>query len=81
VVLEIDCLGGDAVSTEEIYLNVLRLRGEKPVVACVNNWGLSGGYYVQVASNFIYAKPTSLIGSVGAWVWLPEQEELFEDIS
>ena len=81
VALEIDCTGGGAVSAEEVYLNVLRLRSKKPVVAYVNLWSLSGGYYIAVASNFIYAKPTSQVGSVGVWVLLPpEREELYEDV-
>lgn len=81
VVLEIDSPGGGAVSTEEVYLNLLRLKSQKPVVAYVNLWSLSGGYYIAVASNFIYAKPTSQIGSIGVWVSLPpEREELEEDV-
>ena len=81
VVIEIDCTGGGAVSTEEVYLNILRLREKKPVVAYINLWSLSGGYYIAVASNFIYAKPTSQVGSVGVWVSLPpEQEKLYEDV-
>lgn len=81
VVLEIDCTGGSAVSTEEVYLSVLRLREKKPVVAYINLWSLSGGYYITVASNFIYAKPTSQIGSIGVLASLPpEREELSEDV-
>lgn len=80
VVLEIDTPGGWAVSTEEIYWNILRLREKKPVVAYINLIGASGGYYISVASNYIYAKPTSMIGSVGASVWLPRREEIYEDL-
>lgn len=81
VVLEIDCVGGGAVSAEEVYLNILRLREKKPVVASINRWSLSGGYYVAVASNFIYAKPTSQVGSVGVLASLPpEREKLYEDV-
>jgi len=80
VVLQIDSPGGLAVTTEQIYLDVLRLRQQKPVVTSIGTAGASGGYYIAVASNFIYAEPTSMIGSVGAWVTLPEPEELDEDI-
>ncbi|MBI2860794.1 MAG: S49 family peptidase [Chloroflexi bacterium] len=81
VVLEIDSPGGDAVSTEEVYLSVLRLKGQKPVAASVNLWSLSGGYYIAAASNFIYAKPTSMIGSIGVRGSLPEERSaLSEDV-
>jgi protease-4 len=81
VVLEIESPGGGVTSTEEIYLDILRLREEKPVVASIGLGALSGGYFVAVASNYIYAKPTSFIGNVGVWTTLPpEREELSEDI-
>ena len=80
VVLRIDTSGGEASAIEEIYLDLLRLRQQKPVVVSVGTIAASGGYYVAVASDFIYADPTSQIGSIGAWVSLPQTEELDEDI-
>lgn len=80
VVLQIDSPGGLASAIEPIFLDVLRLRAEKPVVASVGMTALSGGYYIAVAANFIYALPTSLLGSVGAWVILPRPVEPHEDI-
>lgn len=66
VVVEIDSLGGEVSSVEEVYLHMLRLRQTKPVVAYINVWGVSGGYYVASAANYIYAKPSSHLGNVGA---------------
>ncbi len=79
VVLQIDSPGGAAFVFEQIYLDVLRLRQQKPVVTSIGGMGASGGYYIAVASNFIYAEPSSLIGSIGARVLLPIPEELDED--
>ncbi len=79
VVLQIDSPGGGVSVIEQIYLDVLRLRGQKPVVACIGARGASGGYYIAVASNLIYAQPTSQIGSIGALVGLPSPAELDED--
>ena len=80
VVLIIDSPGGGASATEQLYLDVLRLRQQKPVVASIGTMAASGGYYIAVASNFIYAEPTSQIGNIGAWTSLPRPEELDEDI-
>jgi len=80
VVLEIDSPGGEASVVEGIYLALLRLREEKPIVASINQRGASGGYYIALASNFIYAKPDSEIGSIGAWTSLPYPEMPSEDI-
>jgi len=80
VVLQIDSPGGGASAAEQVYLNVLQLRQQKPVVASVGTAAASGGYYIAVASNSIYAEPTSQLGSIGAWVSLPSPEELDEDV-
>ena len=80
VVLRINSPGGGVSATEQIYLDVLRLRQQKPVVVSVGTTATSGGYYIAVASNFIYAEPTSQLGNVGAWVNLPSPEELDEDV-
>ncbi len=80
VVLQIDSPGGSAGVVEQIYLDLLRLRQCKPVVASVGASAASGGYYIAVAANIVYAEPTSILGSVGAWMGLPRPEELDEDI-
>ncbi len=64
VVLRIDSPGGYADLIEEIYLDILELKKVKPVVASVTT-ALSGGYYIAVAADYIYAAPTSFVGNVG----------------
>ncbi len=81
LVLEIDCVGGGTAPTEEVFFNILRLKSKKPVVAYVNLWSLSGGYHIAAAANYIYAKPSSLVGNVGVWASLPpEREDLTENV-
>lgn len=75
VVLQINSPGGYVVTTEQIYLDVLRLRQQKPVVASVQMIAASGGYYIAVAANFIYALPTSEVGSIGVRSGLPFPEQ------
>ncbi len=79
VILQIDSPGGAVSLIEQVYLDALRLRRQKPMVASIGGRGASGGYYIAVASNFIYAVPTSQIGSIGAWSKLPSPEKLDED--
>ncbi len=80
VVLQIDSPGGSASAIEPIYLDILQLRQRKPVVAYIGARGASGGYYIAVASNFIYAGPSSSVGSIGVIGVLPTPEEPDEDI-
>jgi len=64
VVLMVDSGGGFADYVEEIYLDLLELKAKKPLVASVIT-ALSGGYYIAVAADFIYALPTSYVGNIG----------------
>jgi protease-4 len=79
VVLQINSPGGAASAIEPIYLEVLRLRQQKPVVTYIGTVGASGGYYIAVASNFIYAVPSSSVGSIGVITTLPTPESLDEN--
>lgn len=80
IVLQIDSPGGSASTIEPIYLDILQLRQHKPVVAYIGARGASGGYYIAVASNFIYAGPSSSIGSIGVIGVLPTPERPDENI-
>ncbi len=64
VVVAIDSPGGTVDDVEGIYLDLLRLGEEKPLVASVT-LALSGGYYIAVAADYIYTLPTSMVGNVG----------------
>jgi len=64
VVLRIDSPGGYSYLIEQIYLDLLELKKEKPIVSSVAG-ALSGGYYIAVAADYIFAHPTSMVGSVG----------------
>lgn len=79
IVLQIDSPGGSASSIEPIFLDVLELKQHKPVVAFIGSIGASGGYYIAVASNLIYAGPSSTIGSIGVIGSLPTAEALDEN--
>jgi len=79
VVVEIDSPGGEASVVEEIFMELLELRKLKPVVASIDSSAASGGYYIAAAANFIYCKPDSEVGSIGAWSILPQPQEISED--
>jgi protease-4 len=75
VVLMIDSEGGVSSYVEEIYMDLLSLRETKPVVASIVGLGVSGSYYIAVASNYIFTESTSSVGSVGVVGTLPERVE------
>ncbi|MCB0110812.1 MAG: S49 family peptidase [Caldilineaceae bacterium] len=65
VVLEIDSPGGLATSSENLFYSLLELRDEKPLVVTIDSIAASGGYYMAIAANEIFAAPSSYVGNVG----------------
>jgi protease-4 len=65
VTMEISSPGGDVGSTEKLYHTMLQLRQRKPVVVAIDGIAASGGYYMAVAGNKIYAPASAFVGNVG----------------
>ena len=80
VVLAFDSPGGTVVDTEAIYFELTKLREKKPVVTAVNGMAASGAYYLSVNTDYIYAKPTSLVGNIGVIGYLPPAPFIIEDV-
>ncbi|WP_299295298.1 S49 family peptidase [uncultured Tateyamaria sp.] len=67
VALEINSPGGSPVQSSLIGARIRRLAEEKdvPVLAFVEDVAASGGYWLAVAADEIYADPSSVVGSIG----------------
>ena len=75
VVLVINSGGGTAPASEELYLQVRRTARQMPVVAAVDGVAASGAYYAALPSDRIFAKPSSIVGSVGVLSTRPTEAE------
>ncbi|MDM8518518.1 S49 family peptidase [Anaerolineales bacterium HSG6] len=71
VVVQIDSPGGEVVAGQNMYMELQNLRREMPVVGSIDNIAASGGYYIAMAVDPIFAKPSSNIGNVGVWSYAP----------
>lgn len=81
VVMRINSPGGVVAPTQELHDAVLRLRqAGKPVVASLGSVAASGGYYVAVACDQIYANPGTLTGSIGVIMQLANVEQLMKKV-
>jgi protease IV len=81
VVLRINSPGGVVAPTQEIFNAIRRLReAKKPVVASLGSVAASGGYYVAVAADRIYASPGTLTGSIGVVMQLANLEGLLKKV-
>jgi protease IV len=81
VVLRINSPGGVVGPTQEIFSAVERVRSAgKPVVASLGAVAASGGYYVAVAANRIFASPGTLTGSIGVIMQMANAEGLLKKV-
>ncbi len=65
IVILVNSGGGGAASSESLYLETSAIARKMPVVASVDSTAASGAYQAIVPSDYIYAKPSSIVGSVG----------------
>jgi protease-4 len=76
VVLRIDSGGGSMLASEVIRQEVEALQAAgKPVVASFSSVAASGGYYIAMNANEIWAEPTTITGSIGVFGMLPTFEK------
>jgi protease-4 len=80
VVIVMNSPGGTVVDTESVYLELARLRETKPVVTMIEGMAASGGYYLSVGTDYIFAKPSSLVGNIGIIGYLPSEPSVMEEI-
>jgi protease-4 len=81
VVLRVNSPGGVVAPTQEIFSAIQHARkAGKPVVASLGAVAASGGYYVAVAADRIYANPGTLTGSIGVVMQLANIEGLLKKV-
>jgi len=78
VVLRVDSPGGSMFASEVIYdqLEVLKAAG-KPFVVSMGSVAASGGYYISMLADEIWASATTLSGSIGVGALFPTFQRAF----
>jgi protease-4 len=72
VVLRVDSPGGSAFASEVIRNEVEALQeAGKPVVASMSSVAASGGYWISMAADRIYANTATITGSIGIFGMFP----------
>lgn len=80
VLVRIESPGGAVTPSEEIYTALARLAETRPVVASMGSMAASGGYMVALPAKAIVANPTTLTGSVGVRMEMPNLQALMDKI-
>ena len=65
VIVAINSPGGTTAGGEELYEALGQLRAAKPVVAVIGELGASAAYMTAIASDRIFARRLSIVGSIG----------------
>merc|ERR1711871_1535449 len=65
LVLRIDSPGGSALASDLMWREIRALAEEKPVIASQVDVAASGGYYLSMACDAIFAEELTVTGSVG----------------
>ncbi|MGC9512430.1 MAG: signal peptide peptidase SppA [Fidelibacterota bacterium] len=82
LILHINSPGGGTAASQELYYAVKRIKEEYdyPVISVLSSLGASGGYYVALATDSIYALPGTLTGSIGVIMDFPQWTEVMDKI-
>ncbi|RYE86261.1 MAG: signal peptide peptidase SppA [Hyphomicrobiales bacterium] len=65
VIVAINSPGGTTAGGEELYEAISALREKKPVVAVISELGASAAYMTAIATDRIFARRLSIVGSIG----------------
>ncbi len=79
VVVRVNSPGGSALASDIIWKAARRCAKEKPLIASMGNVAGSGGYYVSIPADVIFADEATITASIGVvggkFIW----RELMED--
>jgi protease IV len=81
VVLRVNSPGGSAFASELIRreLELTRAAG-KPVVVSMGDVAASGGYWISMSADEVWADPSTITGSIGVFGMLPTAERAMEKV-
>lgn len=69
ILIRIDSPGGSVIASEVVWREVIKAKEKgKPVVVSMSSLAASGGYYISMGADRIFAQPATLTGSIGVVV-------------
>jgi protease IV len=80
VILRINSPGGAVGPTQEIYSEIKKLKKSKKVYVSMGSVCASGGYYLAVTGEKVYASPSTITGSIGVIMEQAVVEDLMKKI-
>lgn len=78
VVLRINSPGGSANASDEILFELSELKKKKPLIVSFGDVAASGGYYIAMEADKIFAQANTITGSIGVYSTIPNFKNLSE---
>ena len=76
VVLRVNSPGGSANASDEILYELQQLKQKKPLIISFGDYAASGGYYISMAGDRIFAQNNTITGSIGVFGVIPDAKNL-----
>lgn len=80
IVFRVDSPGGFALAAEEILHSANKTAKKKPIIVSMGNVAASGGYFISMAADKLYADAGTITGSIGIYGGKLSLEKLYEKI-
>ena len=82
VILKVDSPGGSVTASDILYNEIVafKQKTKAKVVVAMMGVAASGGYYISLPADYIFAHPTSVTGSVGVLFLRPDVAGLMDKI-
>lgn len=80
VLLRVDSPGGGAAASQEVYDALTRVAKKRPVAVSMGSMAASGGLMVSMAGERIFANPSTVTGSIGVRMDIPQLQGLLGKI-
>ncbi len=82
IIIEINSPGGSSATSQEIFemIKWIKNKYKKPIFIAMKSVAASGGYYVAIAADSIFALPSTLTGSIGVIMDFPQWEKALNKI-
>lgn len=80
VLVRVDSPGGGAAASQELFDSIQRLAKSKPVVASLGSVAASGGLMVAMGAPYVVANPSTVTGSIGVRMDLPQIQGLMDKL-
>lgn len=77
VLLRVDSPGGGAAASQELYGALRELAQKKPVAVTMGSVAASGGLMISMAGQRIFANASTVTGSIGVRMDIPQVQGLF----